>query len=368
VDTFTYTASDGLGGNTTETLSFSIDRPPTAVNDAATVLAGGTVSKSTKPTGVLGNDTDPDADTLSVSAVNGSAGNVGTSIATTYGHLNLKSDGTYTYLADNAAAIAGVTGSHPQDVINYTASDGLGGTSSAQLTVTIERPPVLNNVPATLAYTEGGTPVQLSAFFPTAGALTISDPDGVLITRATATLGGFFTGDLLTADTTGLNISQSFAGGVLTLSGSDTAADYQHVLESIKFSSTSANPTNYGNDNSRTLSLAGDRRRQPDGLRLNHHQRHGGGQCAGQHAAGDITAGQRGGDDLNHRFVGERCRRRPGESEPRGHAVGPARRAEHFHERAQWHHRSPDHRRRQQFQLDYDHRHPECHQRHAGRR
>ena len=55
--------------------------------------------------------------------------------------------------------------------------------------------------------------------------------------------------------TTGTLISASYnaATGVLTLSGTDTLANYQTVLDSVTFNSTSANPTNYGADLSRAL-------------------------------------------------------------------------------------------------------------------
>ena len=40
---------------------------------------------------------------------------------------------------------------------------------------------------------------------------------------------------------------------MLTLSGSDTLADYQAVLRSVTFSSSSANPTDNGADPTRTI-------------------------------------------------------------------------------------------------------------------
>ena len=52
---------------------------------------------------VLTNDTDVDTgDTKTVSEVNGSAANVGTAVAGTYGSLTLNADGSYTYTLDNA--------------------------------------------------------------------------------------------------------------------------------------------------------------------------------------------------------------------------------------------------------------------------
>jgi len=141
VDTFTYSVSDGLGGVTTGTVSFTIDRPPTVVVDA-----GAAVEAASGNGNVLINDSDKDGDSLTVSAVNGSGANVGNSVAGTYGHITINSNGSYTYNADNTAAIDGAaTGSHLTDTFTYTASDGHGGTSTTTITITLDRPPTVVN-------------------------------------------------------------------------------------------------------------------------------------------------------------------------------------------------------------------------------
>ncbi|HTB02708.1 MAG TPA: Ig-like domain-containing protein [Bradyrhizobium sp.] len=114
------------------------------LNEAETgvVLAGATLSKSTAGTGVLGDATNLDGHTLTVTLVRGSSGNVGHSVTGTYGSLTLNSDGTYSYAANNAAAIAAITGSHPIDTFNYTVSDEQGVTANATLTITVDRAPV----------------------------------------------------------------------------------------------------------------------------------------------------------------------------------------------------------------------------------
>src|SRR6185437_3081519 len=67
---------------------------------------------------------------------------------------------------------------------------------------------------------------------------------------------GFLPGDTLAASTNGTSIIASYNGstGVLSLSGSDTLAHYQQVLDSVSYSSSSQNPTNFGADPSRTVS------------------------------------------------------------------------------------------------------------------
>ena len=63
-------------------------------------------------------------------------------------------------------------------------------------------------------------------------------------------------GDVLAATTAGTSITASYnaASGVLTLTGNDTLAHYQQVLDSVTYVSTSDNPTNFGTDTSRTIS------------------------------------------------------------------------------------------------------------------
>src|SRR5262249_17463222 len=61
--------------------------------------------------------------------------------------------------------------------------------------------------------------------------------------------------DVLAATTTGTSITASYNSTTetLTLTGSDTLAHYQQVLDSVTFNSTSINPTNYGSNTTRTV-------------------------------------------------------------------------------------------------------------------
>jgi VCBS repeat-containing protein len=141
-DLFNYTADDGLNGTAIATLDITLDRPPVAVGDTNNALAGGSAVSGN----VLTNDSDPDGDTLTVSAVDGISGEVGVSLPGTYGHLTLNLDGSYSYSADNAAAIAAAgKGSHLHDLFNYTADDGFSGTAVGTLDITLDRPPVATN-------------------------------------------------------------------------------------------------------------------------------------------------------------------------------------------------------------------------------
>ncbi|TPL78532.1 VCBS domain-containing protein, partial [Mesorhizobium sp. B2-3-12] len=140
-DVFTYTNSDNHGGSSSANLTVTIN----GTNDAPIVVADtNSVKEDTAPNpvsgNVLSNDSDVDTgDTRSVTAVNGSAVNVGANLAGTYGTLHLNSDGTYTYTLNNALASvqALAAGATATDVFTYTNSDNHGGSSSANLTVTI---------------------------------------------------------------------------------------------------------------------------------------------------------------------------------------------------------------------------------------
>jgi VCBS repeat-containing protein len=82
---------------------------------------------------VLGNDSDPDGDILTVTPFSG---------AGAHGNLALKADGSYGYTVTN---LTGATGSHLHDVFTYTEADGKGGVTSANLDITLNRGPVATN-------------------------------------------------------------------------------------------------------------------------------------------------------------------------------------------------------------------------------
>ena len=89
---------------------------------------------------VLTNDTDVDVgDSKTVSAVNGSAANVGAVVTGTYGSLTLGATGTWTYALNNADpdTNALAQGATAQDVFTYTMKDAEGASSSSTLTINI---------------------------------------------------------------------------------------------------------------------------------------------------------------------------------------------------------------------------------------
>ena len=171
VRTVTWTVNDGTNSYNT-TSQVTVDRPPVASNSVASDAEGSTVT-ATAATGVLSNASDPDGDSLTVigvsDATNG-AGSVGAALADVYGSLTLYGNGSYSYVASNTSAInSAATGHHPVETFTYTISDGNGGTTTATLAITIDRPPIVQVSNLTL---KAGQSVAASSLF------TASDPDG----------------------------------------------------------------------------------------------------------------------------------------------------------------------------------------------
>jgi VCBS repeat-containing protein len=153
-DVYTYTMRDTAGLTSTTQITVTIqgsNDAPVAVTDTATAVEAGGVANGTagtNPTGnVLTNDTDIDSgDTKAVSGVAagvvGSAStNVGSSVAGTYGSINIASTGAYTYTVDNSNATVQALRTNAEtitDVFTYSMLDASGALSTTQLTITIQ--------------------------------------------------------------------------------------------------------------------------------------------------------------------------------------------------------------------------------------
>jgi VCBS repeat-containing protein len=137
--TYVIRMANGAFSVTTAAINITGDNDaPVAVADSNNVTEDSTSNPING--NVLTNDTDVDTlDTHSVTAVNGSASNVGQDVAGTYGTLHLNSNGTYTYTLDNskAAVQALADGQTVTDVFSYTNSDNHGATSDANLTISV---------------------------------------------------------------------------------------------------------------------------------------------------------------------------------------------------------------------------------------
>ena len=131
VPTVTYTVSDGVEIDTA-TLSITVrpNNPPNLQDDTGITTEGVTLNSGTP--GVLGNDSDPDGDPLTVVSfnVNGHNYTAGTTVHLAEGDLTLNADGSYTFVP-----ASGFTGFVP--TVTYTASDGYT-TSTAHLDIIVD--------------------------------------------------------------------------------------------------------------------------------------------------------------------------------------------------------------------------------------
>jgi hypothetical protein len=162
-DSFTYTISDGKNGTATGAVTVtvtSVDDVPVANADSATAGEDGSVDVA-----VLGNDTDADGDTLTVTAVTQGA----------HGAVAVNPDKTLKYTP--AADYNG------PDTFTYTVSDGNGGTATATVSVTVTS---VNDLP--VANADSATAVE-------DGTVTIAvlandtDVDGDALAVASVTQG-----------------------------------------------------------------------------------------------------------------------------------------------------------------------------------
>jgi cytochrome c peroxidase len=148
-------------------------------------------------------------------------------------------------------------GSFPSRTVTWVLNDGSGSfnmsttqTETVNI-VAVNQAPTLAGVAASSSYTEEGAATTLS------GNVTISDPDDATLSSATVSItGGKFAGDadLLATSVSGTSITASYdsANERLVLSGADTLAHYQSVLDKVTFSA-GENPNDYGSNPTRTL-------------------------------------------------------------------------------------------------------------------
>ncbi|MDX6681437.1 MAG: hypothetical protein QOG94_1476, partial [Solirubrobacteraceae bacterium] len=125
--------------------------------------------------------------------------------------------------------------------IRVGVSDGHGGTFERQFSITVVNsavePPVVRASAGTTAYTEGAAPVAIDA------GLGVTDDDGSNVTGATVRIsGGQQAGDEL-AFSNQNGISASFSAGVLTLTGTASAATYQAALRTVTYRHVGDNPS-----------------------------------------------------------------------------------------------------------------------------
>ncbi|MGJ4894650.1 VCBS domain-containing protein [Bradyrhizobium oligotrophicum] len=189
------------GGNLSATQTVSVEvipanHPPVANSDTHAVLEDGSLNISAAngvirgSTGgsVADSDVDNPVSSLVVSGVVAGTGSVtqgagvGTSIEGAYGHLTLNSDGSYTYVADKADALA--AGVPAVDTFTYTDKDPSGAVSNtATLKITVtgvnDAAVISGDATGTVAEEGGIANSQSSPLYGIArGDLNATDVDG----------------------------------------------------------------------------------------------------------------------------------------------------------------------------------------------
>jgi T1SS-143 domain-containing protein len=193
------------------------------------------------------------------SSTNNVAGQNGTVIQGTYGHLTIFADGAYKYLLDDLKTETNALSQSEQvkDVFDYTVGDAHGLISSATITIDVSGSndvPTISGTSAT-AYTENASGTVVNS------SLVVNDVDNTMLQGATVTITNFVVGQDVLSFTSQNGITGTYVSGILTLSGSATVADYQTALRSVTYSNGSDNPST----SARTITFVVD-----DGQSANH--------------------------------------------------------------------------------------------------
>ena len=262
--TLTYAISDGIvAGTTTSTVTLEVAAVVTPGNtttftgggapvaaDAVTLtdytsatLAGATVSVTG---GFLSGDT------LGFNGQNGITGsyNGSTGVLTLSGTSSVAQyqaalrSVTFGFSPTNGNPTAGGDTSRTLSVI---VSDGTVSSAAATSTLNVVHAPPTVSAGSTVTFTRGdGSPVATDP----AGALTAPDSGGTIASATVSITAGFASGDVLASNAAnGITSAYNATTGVLSLSGTATAAQYQAAIDGVTFSTS--NTATIGN---RTLS------------------------------------------------------------------------------------------------------------------
>jgi len=174
LDQFEYIVRDPFGNATQGSVTVSVTHndAPVVVDDAFSVVTGETATSD-----ILGNDSDPDGDALTITRIESQDISIGQTITLNIGALvTLNPDQSITF--DPNGNFNPVIGSPDQRTITYEVSDGAGQTSQGSFVVTIFAP----NVAPTLAGSLSATVAEGGTFAITEGELSFADPDDDTVT------------------------------------------------------------------------------------------------------------------------------------------------------------------------------------------
>jgi len=241
------TANSGVDTSAAQTFVINV----AAVNDAPSFIKG---ADQTVPEDAGAQTVNPWATAISAGPANESAQTLTFNVT---GNTNaalfsaapaISSSGVLTYTpAANASGTATISLTLSDN--GGTAGGGIDTSPAQTFVITVsavnDAPALDLNGPAAgtdfaATYTEGDP--ALAIVNPT--GLTISDVDNANLASATVTISNPLDGALetLAATTGGTAITAAYAGGILSLTGSDTLANYQAVLRSVTYLNTSTAP------------------------------------------------------------------------------------------------------------------------------
>ncbi|MCT7958467.1 hypothetical protein [Laspinema palackyanum] len=242
---FETTASHGIIVQTRDSAGNTFDKPFTMsltdVNEAPTdiTLSQSSIDENSPNGTVVGNVTpvDPDGgDTHTYSLINTAGG-------------RFALEGDRLVVTDRTLLDYETATSH---IITVQSKDSGGLTFVKDLIISINdtpEPPILD-LDGTVDDPNGNINFSTN-FISNSGtvpivdpiALTLTDVDSTEMTGATITIRNLLDGanEVLSATPVG-NITASYSNGVLTLSGTDTRANYQQVLRSLTYNNTAASP------------------------------------------------------------------------------------------------------------------------------
>ena len=200
-------------------------------------------------TAVAGQLTGNDADTGATRSYSVSGGVLDSALpgydvakAGAYGTVYMNSaDGAYIYVPNNAAINALLPASVPaSDNFTLSVTDGLGGTASQALAISLTGASDASVISGVVPFNYTvGTPAATVAT-----NLSLSDADSNRATSATVSIGaGFSIGNDVLSVTSALptGITATYGNnGVLTIAGNGTLSQYQTILDSVAFQTTTA--------------------------------------------------------------------------------------------------------------------------------